>query len=41
MSWMMMAAAVIVSMVDEKMKIEVMIHNVLIHYVTVAMKHND
>jgi hypothetical protein len=41
MSWKMTAAAVIVSMVDEKMKIEVMFHNVPIHYVTMVVNHND
>jgi hypothetical protein len=42
MNWTTVAAAVIVLMDDEMPKIEMVIHNVLIHYVTMAMKqHND
>lgn len=38
----MTTAAVIVLMFDAMMKIEVvMIHNVLIHYVTTVVNHND
>jgi hypothetical protein len=40
-NWTTAAAVVIVEMADEKMKIEMVIHNVLIHYVTMAVKQHN